>query len=66
MFQEAERTTKLFEVVVFNGSEIAPGGDFMLYAGDFVIYQIWRTISVAMGAISAGESIRKFWIDFRK
>jgi len=26
----------------------------MRYGGDFVIYQIWGTISVSRGAISAG------------
>jgi len=31
-----------------------PGGDCVRYGGDFVIYQIWGTISVSRGAISAG------------
>jgi len=33
--------------VVFSVGEIVPGGDFMSYGGDFVIYQIWGTISVS-------------------
>jgi len=31
-----------------------PGGDFMRYGGDFVIYQICGTISVSRAAISTG------------
>ena len=36
MLLRLKLTLQPYKPVVFNGSEIAPGGDFMRYGGDFV------------------------------